>query len=56
MSMGPTSNQIQDLVTLTGISAKESERWLQAYECSTDKAANAYFDDGGVLKTQVRLR
>ena len=51
--MGPTNAQIRDLVTITSISLKESEKWLKAYENNVEKAANAYFDEGGVLKAQA---
>lgn len=50
--MSPTTAQIRNLVSITGISLKESEKWLKAYECNVEKAANAYFDEGGVLKAQ----
>ena len=50
--MSPTTAQIRNLVSITGISLKESEKWLKAYECNVEKAANAYYDEGGVLKTQ----
>ncbi|KAL8794906.1 MAG: hypothetical protein Q9195_002618 [Heterodermia aff. obscurata] len=51
--MTPTAAQIRDLVTITGISLWESEKWLKAYECNVEKAANAYFDEGGVLRAQA---
>lgn len=53
--MAPTISQIQDFVNITDITAKEAERWLKAYDCNTDKAANAYFDEGGVLKASSML-
>lgn len=50
--MGPTADQIQELVIVTGATPKDSERWLKAYDCDTAKAVNAFFDEGGVLKIQ----
>ena len=51
--MNPTTPQIRNLVSITGITLKESEKWLKAYECNVEKAANAYFDEGGILKEQA---
>lgn len=35
------------------VALSEARRWLKAYDCNFEKAVNAYFDNGGVLKAQV---
>ena len=44
---------VDGLATILGISFNEAQDWYKANGSNTEKAANAYFDNGGVLKIQV---